>query len=286
MKLEFVELAGFRGFRDKTRFVIPSGFSVLSGRNGSGKSTLLDAIDFAITGTINKYSVTEARGGGLDEHIWWVGGGKIDAHYVSVGFVDDSGEHFVITRIFEGLSVRSYVAAKLPSTPRSTYTRSRLRPAINSSRISRARYGLAKAGSGKAECHSISLCQPYEAGLTGSRRRRGLPPGSWATKKAGTAQTDTAAGSNWGFRTIPERWRIQELRVITAELEKEARGSREFSGLRRVDESRPRFAWARHNDRICGPVLPPAQPARPRAQRSRPAQSLVGVARARLLSCS
>jgi DNA repair exonuclease SbcCD ATPase subunit len=101
MKLEFVELAGFRGFRDKTRFVIPSGFSVLSGRNGSGKSTLLDAIDFAITGTINKYSVTEARGGGLDEHICWVGGGKIDAHYVSVGFVDDSGEHFVITRTRE-----------------------------------------------------------------------------------------------------------------------------------------------------------------------------------------
>ena len=31
------------------------------------------------------------------------------------------------------------------------------------------------------------------------------------------------------FRTIPERWRIQELRVITAALEKEARGSREFS---------------------------------------------------------
>jgi DNA repair exonuclease SbcCD ATPase subunit len=29
---------------------------VLNGRNGSGKSTVLDAIDFAITGTINKFA--------------------------------------------------------------------------------------------------------------------------------------------------------------------------------------------------------------------------------------
>jgi DNA repair exonuclease SbcCD ATPase subunit len=98
MKLEFVEMSGFRGFRDKTRFDLPTGFTVLSGRNGSGKSTVLDAIDFAITGTINKFSVKEARGGGLDEHIWWVGGGKAEAHYVTVGFIKETGERFVITR--------------------------------------------------------------------------------------------------------------------------------------------------------------------------------------------
>jgi len=98
MKLAFVEIVGFRGFRDKTRFDLPSGFLILSGRNGSGKSTLLDAIDFAITGTINKFAVKEARGGGLDDHIWWVGDGKPEAHYVSVGFVDDNGNQFVITR--------------------------------------------------------------------------------------------------------------------------------------------------------------------------------------------
>jgi DNA repair exonuclease SbcCD ATPase subunit len=96
--LEFVELTGFRGFRDKARFDLPGGFSVLSGRNGSGKSTLLDAIDFAITGTINKFSVKEAKGGGLDEHIWWVGEGKPEAHYVSVGFIANDGKQFVITR--------------------------------------------------------------------------------------------------------------------------------------------------------------------------------------------
>jgi chromosome segregation protein len=59
---------------------------------------LLDAIDFAITGTINKFSVKEAKGGGLDEHIWWVGEGKPDSHYVSVGFIANDGKQFVITR--------------------------------------------------------------------------------------------------------------------------------------------------------------------------------------------
>ena len=85
MKLEFVEIAGFRGFRDKTRFDLPPGFAVLCGRNGAGKSTVLDAIDFALTGTINKFSVRAARGGGLEDHIWWVGSGTPEANYVSVG---------------------------------------------------------------------------------------------------------------------------------------------------------------------------------------------------------
>ena len=98
MKLEFVELAGFRGFRDKTRFDLPGGFTVISGRNGVGKSTILDAVDFAITGTINKYSVTNARGGGLENHIWWVGDDSASEQFVSVGFVDDAGNRFVVTR--------------------------------------------------------------------------------------------------------------------------------------------------------------------------------------------
>jgi len=69
MKLDFVEMAGFRGFREKTRFDFPAGFAVLTGRNGVGKSTILDAIDFAVTGTINKFAFKSAKGGGLDEVI-------------------------------------------------------------------------------------------------------------------------------------------------------------------------------------------------------------------------
>lgn len=98
MKLSFVEIAGFRGFKDRTRFDLPGGFVVLTGRNGVGKSTVLDAVDFLLTGTINKYAVKGARGGGLDDHIWWVGEGAPESQHVTVGFVDDTGEDFVITR--------------------------------------------------------------------------------------------------------------------------------------------------------------------------------------------
>jgi len=58
----------------------------------------MDAVDFAITGTINKFPVTTARGGGLDEHIWWVGEGKAESNLVSVGFIDSSEQRFTITR--------------------------------------------------------------------------------------------------------------------------------------------------------------------------------------------
>jgi chromosome segregation protein len=98
MKLDFVEIAGFRGFRNKVRFDIPAGFAVFTGRNGVGKSTVLDAVDFALTGTINKFVVKNARGGGLDEHVWWVGSGRADEHYVTVGFTDGSGGAFSVTR--------------------------------------------------------------------------------------------------------------------------------------------------------------------------------------------
>ena len=98
MKLSFVEIAGFRGFKDKTRFDLPGGFVVLTGRNGVGKSTVLDAVDFVLTGTINKYAVKSAKGGGLDDHIWWVGEGAPESQYVAVGLIDERGEEFVITR--------------------------------------------------------------------------------------------------------------------------------------------------------------------------------------------
>jgi chromosome segregation protein len=98
MKLAFVEIAGFRGFRNKTRFDLPGGFAVLTGRNGAGKSTVIDAIDFVLTGTINKYAVTDAKGGGLDEHIWWLGEGPPERQYVAVGFIDESGEKLVVNR--------------------------------------------------------------------------------------------------------------------------------------------------------------------------------------------
>lgn len=98
MKLDFVEFEGFRGFRRRARFDVPAGFVIVAGRNGVGKSTVLDAIDYALTGNINKYDVEKAKGGGLHEHLWWVGEGVADKHYVTVGFVDRAGQRYAVTR--------------------------------------------------------------------------------------------------------------------------------------------------------------------------------------------
>jgi DNA repair exonuclease SbcCD ATPase subunit len=50
MRLDYVEVCGFRGFREKVRVDFGAGFTVITGRNGVGKSTLCDAVEFAILG--------------------------------------------------------------------------------------------------------------------------------------------------------------------------------------------------------------------------------------------
>ena len=52
MRLNYVEVCGFRGFREKVRIDFGLGFTVITGRNGVGKSTLCDAVEFAILGEI------------------------------------------------------------------------------------------------------------------------------------------------------------------------------------------------------------------------------------------
>lgn len=102
MNIDFVEIAGFRGFKSRTRVNIPRGFAVLTGRNGTGKSTVFDAIDFALTGSISKYDVRVAKGGGLEDHMWWVGDGSTSESFVSVGFVTNDGERIVVKRKRDG----------------------------------------------------------------------------------------------------------------------------------------------------------------------------------------
>lgn len=98
MKLDFVEVCGFRGFRDKLRVTFGSGFTVITGRNGVGKSTLFDAVEYALTGSIDKYTVEKAAQESLSDYLWWRGAGRADAHYVTASFKGDAGEVFTITR--------------------------------------------------------------------------------------------------------------------------------------------------------------------------------------------
>jgi len=55
VKLAYVDLCGFRGYRKRLRIDFGESFTVIEGRNGTGKSTIFDAVEFALTGTIGKY---------------------------------------------------------------------------------------------------------------------------------------------------------------------------------------------------------------------------------------
>jgi chromosome segregation protein len=107
VRIDFLELSGFRGFRDKVRVQFGRGFTVITGRNGVGKSTLCDAIEFAITGSIDKYSVEKSAKESLSDYLWWRGEGKPAAHYVKVSFLSDDDEPFTITRSRESGADRS-----------------------------------------------------------------------------------------------------------------------------------------------------------------------------------
>ncbi|MBR1019265.1 AAA family ATPase [Bradyrhizobium viridifuturi] len=107
MRLDFIEVCGFRGFRDLVRINFGRGFTVITGRNGVGKSTLCDAVEFAITGSIDKYAVEKAAKESLSDYLWWRGEGVPKAHYVTASFVDDNGKPFTITRTRESGSDRS-----------------------------------------------------------------------------------------------------------------------------------------------------------------------------------
>ncbi|MGK7062732.1 AAA family ATPase [Bradyrhizobium sp. 1050_B9_N1_2] len=102
MRLDYVEVCGFRGFREKVRVDFGPGFTVITGRNGVGKSTLCDAIEFAILGEIAKYAVESASKESVRDYIWWRGDGSPSTHYVTASFVDRDGKTFSITRTRDG----------------------------------------------------------------------------------------------------------------------------------------------------------------------------------------
>ena len=90
MKISYVSLCGFRGYRTAIRIDLGSAFTILEGRNGVGKSTLFDAVEFALTGTLTKYGKIKADGETVADYIWWTGEGPLpEDRYVEVGFLDN-----------------------------------------------------------------------------------------------------------------------------------------------------------------------------------------------------
>jgi DNA repair exonuclease SbcCD ATPase subunit len=102
MRIQKIELHGFRGFRDFASIDVPDGYLVIQGANGAGKSTLFDAVEFCLTGTISKYPVEKAAKESVADYIWWRGDGPASDRFVRVHFSGDDHAPFVVTRTPEG----------------------------------------------------------------------------------------------------------------------------------------------------------------------------------------
>src|SRR6185295_706053 len=98
MKLLFVEVEGFRGIRGRVRVPFQSGFTVLTGRNGSGKSSICDAIEFALTGNIQRLAADREKGEDITDYFWWRGSPSASSKFVRLGLVDNTGKEVVIER--------------------------------------------------------------------------------------------------------------------------------------------------------------------------------------------
>lgn len=93
MKLTYIDICGFRGYRNSVRIDFAQGFTIIDGRNGVGKSTIFDAIEYALTGSISKYEEAKASGESVADYIWWTGDGPAPTdRYVEVGFRDSEGD--------------------------------------------------------------------------------------------------------------------------------------------------------------------------------------------------
>lgn len=105
MRIAFIEMEGFRGVRTHQRLNVPEGFMVLVGRNGSGKSTICDAIEFAFTGLLSKYSDGTEKGESAAEYAWWRGQVPADRNFVRIGLRDDTGREVSVYRTPTGVEV-------------------------------------------------------------------------------------------------------------------------------------------------------------------------------------
>ena len=104
MRFSTLYVAGFRGMKDPVAINFPSGFVVISGRNGTGKSSICDAIEFALTGSITKYSEGSEKGENVNDYLWWRGAQPAEEKVVTLTLIDASGASVTITRRPEGVT--------------------------------------------------------------------------------------------------------------------------------------------------------------------------------------
>jgi len=104
MRLSYLKMSGFRGVKDSIDLSLSPGFVVITGRNGTGKTTICDAIEYGLTGCIRSNVSRKEKGEAITDYLWWRGSGEPKDRYVTVGFVDEAGRAFGITRTPKGVS--------------------------------------------------------------------------------------------------------------------------------------------------------------------------------------
>lgn len=86
VRIEKIEMQGFKSFSKKTMILLPSNFSTVCGPNGSGKSNVLDAICFVLGRT----SAKSLRADRMHEMIFNGGRNKSPAEYAKVSLFFDN----------------------------------------------------------------------------------------------------------------------------------------------------------------------------------------------------
>jgi chromosome segregation protein len=98
MRIHKIRLAGFRGIRRALTIPCGPAFTVICGPNGSGKSTICDALEFLLTGTLERFAVETERREHIDDYLWWRGHPAADEHTVEIEFSDPNGQMFSASR--------------------------------------------------------------------------------------------------------------------------------------------------------------------------------------------
>ena len=91
MKLQRLELQGYKSFADRTEFLFPTGITAIVGPNGSGKSNIADAIRWAL----GEQSLRLLRGKTTEDMIYSGGGRRPRAGMVQVLLTLDNGDNWL-----------------------------------------------------------------------------------------------------------------------------------------------------------------------------------------------
>jgi DNA repair exonuclease SbcCD ATPase subunit len=99
MKIRKINLTGYRGVRGLIEIPCGPAFTVICGRNGTGKSSVCDALEFVLTGTLDRYREESERGEKISDYLWWRGKPAVPSHSVVVELEEVGGSVFTLGRV-------------------------------------------------------------------------------------------------------------------------------------------------------------------------------------------